>query len=214
MEPLSRKERERQTHENEIVQAAEEIFCSRGYHDASMDEISQKAQFTKRTIYQYFQNKDDLFLAVIGKVYSQLLGCLEKGWNNDHSGFEKLNDCCSEYYQFYRDFPSALRLFGDVGYVAKKAADSQAVHDFMKTDDLLFCKISELIEEGKQDGSIRQEVHPKRTAFSLVYMITGFFNQLSATGQTFTEHFNIDSEDFILSSLEMLLNSIRNTEGQ
>jgi AcrR family transcriptional regulator len=212
MEPLSRKERERQTRENEIIEAAKEVFCSRGYYDASMDEISQKAQFTKRTIYQYFKNKDDLFFAVMVRVYNQLLEYLKKGWSNDHSGFVKLNDCCLEYDRFYRDFPNALKLLNDVGYVAKKAEQSQAFHDFMKTNDLLFCNISELIEEGKQDGSIKQGVPSIKTAYSLVYMITGFFNQLSATGQTFTAHFNINSEDFIVSSLELLLNSIRNTE--
>jgi AcrR family transcriptional regulator len=62
MEVLSRKERERKVRENEIIQAAEKILKTKGYNDTSMDEIAKEAQFTKRTLYQYFQNKEDLYL--------------------------------------------------------------------------------------------------------------------------------------------------------
>ena len=64
METLPRREKERQARQAEIVAAAEKIFCRRDYADASMDEIAKEAQFTKRTVYQYFTNKEDLYCAV------------------------------------------------------------------------------------------------------------------------------------------------------
>ena len=67
MENISRRDREKLTRENEIIQAAENIFRLEGYENASMDDIAREAQFTKRTLYQYFPSKDDLFFAVLLK---------------------------------------------------------------------------------------------------------------------------------------------------
>ena len=61
MQNLSRRDREKMVREAEIVQAAEEIFRQNGYENTSMDDIAKKAQFTKRTLYQYFPSKEHLF---------------------------------------------------------------------------------------------------------------------------------------------------------
>ncbi|WP_369693305.1 helix-turn-helix domain-containing protein [Acetobacterium wieringae] len=38
---------------------AEKIFGQNGFESASMDEIALEAQFTKRTLYQYFENNGE-----------------------------------------------------------------------------------------------------------------------------------------------------------
>lgn len=48
-----------------IVLAAETLFLQQGYSVTSMDNIAQKAQVTKQTIYRYFSSKQTLFEAVI-----------------------------------------------------------------------------------------------------------------------------------------------------
>lgn len=70
---LSRKEREKLTRQQEILAAARELFLRKGYHEATLEEIAQHAQFGKGTIYNYFSSKDDLFTA----ISQQLLGELE-----------------------------------------------------------------------------------------------------------------------------------------
>lgn len=44
-----------------IIQAAAEIFSSRGYHTAKIEEIAQQAGIGKGTVYEYFQSKEQLF---------------------------------------------------------------------------------------------------------------------------------------------------------
>jgi AcrR family transcriptional regulator len=214
METLSRKERERQVREEEIIQAAEEIFYSKGYNDASMDEIAKKAQFTKRTLYQYFENKEDLYYAVVLKGYKQLFKYLKVGWETGNTGFMKIYLSCMEYYKFYMNFPDALRLSNYVGYINKRAEGVSQKRDELKNfDDFIFKEVAAVIETGKNDGSIQANLDSNMAAYSLIYMITGFFNQLSATGKTFTEHFKLDFEEFVPYSLNLLLKSISVKEG-
>ena len=62
---LSRKERERRQHEEEILQAARELFARKGYYNTTLEEIAHHAQFGKGTIYNYFSSKEDLFFGIL-----------------------------------------------------------------------------------------------------------------------------------------------------
>ena len=61
---LTRAERQQQTRA-ELLAAAQRVFLRDGFHGASMSEIAEDAGYTFGAVYSNFQNKDDLFLAVI-----------------------------------------------------------------------------------------------------------------------------------------------------
>ena len=44
-----------------IVEAARKLFTKYGYKKVSMDEIAKEAGVTKKTVYAYFKDKDELF---------------------------------------------------------------------------------------------------------------------------------------------------------
>jgi TetR/AcrR family transcriptional repressor of mexJK operon len=51
-----------------IVAAARRAFLDGGYSETSMDSISESAQVSVKTIYRHFENKDELFSAVMQAV--------------------------------------------------------------------------------------------------------------------------------------------------
>lgn len=55
-----------------IIQAATEVFLSQGYAVASMDAIAAQAGASKRTVYNHFPSKRELFRAVVAVLYSGL----------------------------------------------------------------------------------------------------------------------------------------------
>jgi len=57
-----------------ILDAAKHLFLERGYAGTSMDAVAAAAPVSKRTLYQYFPGKEDLFGAVIDSVWSGLGG--------------------------------------------------------------------------------------------------------------------------------------------
>src|SRR6202011_6067937 len=48
-----------------IVAAARQAFLESGYAQASMDRIAESAEVSVKTIYRHFENKDELFSAVM-----------------------------------------------------------------------------------------------------------------------------------------------------
>jgi AcrR family transcriptional regulator len=61
---MTRQERTQQTRA-ELVEAARKVFLRRGFHGASLDEISAEAGYTTGAVYSRFAGKDGLFLAVL-----------------------------------------------------------------------------------------------------------------------------------------------------
>jgi AcrR family transcriptional regulator len=47
-----------------LLEAALEVFAERGYRDASIDDIAQRAGYSKGAVYWHFSSKDDLFFAL------------------------------------------------------------------------------------------------------------------------------------------------------
>lgn len=63
----------RSVRERQIRDAAVEVFAARGFHHASMDEISEAAGLSKPMIYAYLGSKDELFVACIQREAERLI---------------------------------------------------------------------------------------------------------------------------------------------
>ena len=48
-----------------VLAAARQAFLARGYHGASLEQIADEAGFSKGVVYSQFENKADLFLALL-----------------------------------------------------------------------------------------------------------------------------------------------------
>lgn len=59
-----------------ILQAGVDVFLEYGYVSASVDEIVRRAGGSKRTVYKYFGNKEELFAAIIASLAAQMLSPL------------------------------------------------------------------------------------------------------------------------------------------
>ena len=69
---MSRAERREQTRQ-ELISAAEDCFVSRGFHASSVDEVADRAGYTKGAVYSNFTAKEDLFFAVYERRVEQVL---------------------------------------------------------------------------------------------------------------------------------------------
>jgi AcrR family transcriptional regulator len=52
----------------ELLAAARTLFAQRGYHETTVEDITRAAGVAKGTYYLYFQEKREIFLAIIGEL--------------------------------------------------------------------------------------------------------------------------------------------------
>lgn len=69
----------------QIVQGAREIFLAKGFDAASMSDIARAAGVSKGTLYVYFENKEQLFEAI---VHEECLVHAEGAFTLDHANHD------------------------------------------------------------------------------------------------------------------------------
>jgi len=70
--PISRRERNKQRVKEQIYLSAMTLFMQKGYDQTSIDEITEAADVSRGTFFNYFQRKDDLIAAWGGNRRDQL----------------------------------------------------------------------------------------------------------------------------------------------
>jgi AcrR family transcriptional regulator len=67
----------------EIVGACEQLYQTMSFRDITLKEISNVTSFSRPTIYNYFQTKEEIFLALYEREYDRWNADLEKILNSD-----------------------------------------------------------------------------------------------------------------------------------
>lgn len=76
---------------DQILEGAKRVFMKAGFDAATMNDITREAQVSKGTIYVYFNNKEDLFAALIERERSRLVASMRQALAGDGPVEESLS---------------------------------------------------------------------------------------------------------------------------
>lgn len=80
-----------------IIKAASEVFLSRGFAGASVDDIAAHAGVSKRTIYKHFESKERLFANIIIHTSKKLVLTLNTSLSKSRDPRETLTELARDY---------------------------------------------------------------------------------------------------------------------
>lgn len=94
-----------------LLDAGIEVFSTRGYHAARVDDIVKAAATSHGTFYLYFANKEDLFQALIADVAEQMAGLAGSlgPVTPDAAGRAELADWLGRFTEMYAHYGPILR---------------------------------------------------------------------------------------------------------
>jgi AcrR family transcriptional regulator len=167
----SRRQRERQRHKTEILNAAMKLFAEKGFHSVSMNEIAAEAEFATGTLYNFFDSKEALYEEIMAqcaeRVVSMALPVLERD-NEDER--DRIQDFIRQSVMVFRENAAVVRLSlqatgGDTAMGAKhKGPAAKRVHERM------LGKLTEVFASGMRKRIFR-DVDPTVVAIALLAAI-------------------------------------------
>jgi AcrR family transcriptional regulator len=94
-----------------LLDAGAQVFASRGYHAARVDDIVKLARTSHGTFYLYFENKEELFAALAGDVAAAMTRCLDEfpEFGRDARGRRELEAWFERFGALYRRHAPILR---------------------------------------------------------------------------------------------------------
>lgn len=161
-----RKLREKERRRNEIIDAAEQVIFGKGIEQATMEEIAEKAELSKGTLYLYFKNKNELYMAIAKRGTDILNERFAKIFADDHTGLELIRLIGENYLQFVQlnpDYFKAFMYYESLSDVDELENSSFAQHCEANRRQALGFMIRAL-QIGMQDGTVDDSYDPRELA--------------------------------------------------
>jgi AcrR family transcriptional regulator len=108
---LPRREREKLRQRQEMLATALDLFSQKGYHNVSMHEVAEKAEFAIGTLYKFFQNKEDLYKALVLELCDKFEDALKRAIEEVEGEVEKLRNYVRTKTEVFRRNLPFIRLF-------------------------------------------------------------------------------------------------------
>ncbi|WP_380178819.1 TetR/AcrR family transcriptional regulator [Kalamiella sp. sgz302252] len=172
-EQLRERGRPRQFDPETALDLAMPLFRERGYHGASISELSEAMQLTAGSIYKAFHDKRGLFLQVFARYTSLRNQALRERLAAHRDGREKI----AELLCFYLESASGIEglrgclvVSGAIELQQLDAELSALVKEALKRNQRL---LVQLIEQGQQDGSINAQHDAEALSGVLFCLVQG-----------------------------------------
>ncbi|GAK56066.1 transcriptional regulator, TetR family [Candidatus Vecturithrix granuli] len=170
-----RKEREKLARQEAILKAAQKIFLTKGLDQTTIDDVAEKAELSKGTIYLYFKSKEELYISVFLKGLDVLMGQFQamriqlQGARAD----ELIQEVKEIYYRFFKEYPEYFYINSLLyhGRIKDKINPYIWALTHQKTKKCLMV-FADIIQKGIADGLFRQ-VDSWKTANSFWGAATG-----------------------------------------
>jgi len=163
-----RRKRDKERRRNEILDAAERVFFSKGVNIATMDDVAGEAELSKGTLYLYFKSKQELYLGINQRGFDILGKMFLKAIKNKKTGLEKIKAMGYAYFEFakkYPDYYKAMMYFENSGI--DFPGDEVIFKQFRTSGFRVLHFVEDIIQEGKDDDSIVSSLNAEKLAFLL-----------------------------------------------
>jgi AcrR family transcriptional regulator len=174
----SRRELRRSHHHDlsrsQLLDAAEEVFGTKGYHDATLREVAERAEFSVGSVYSFFENKDDLFRHVFLRRGESFLDGVRAIVEAGDAPLDAVGRLVTFQVEWFRAHPHFARLYlraSSPSRLLPGGAEGGGIDTFT---DVMALERS-LFARGQADGSIRA-VEPDALIAVLGGMVTAFLS--------------------------------------
>jgi len=205
MSPRRERERERKT--NEIIDAAEKEYFSKGFNKTTMETIAARLELTKPALYRYFKSKEDLYYAIVLRGTAILAEMMKKEVNSKKTGFGKIHATGVAYCKFYREFPDYCRIMLNIKNSPTPNVDCLNLQKLLKYNNNHLTIMCNAIETGKEDSTIRTDIDTLMTA---LFLTESTIAVMQLSDNMDEKGLSDNKEDFIMHSLMLMGNSLEN----
>ena len=205
---MSIEERQREEKEERrrtIVDAAETVLAETGRDDMTMADIAEEARLSRSLLYVYFEDMDDIVLAVTHRGFRSMRKRFEAAVAEHDTGLLQIRGIGDAYVAFAREEPTYFHL---VAQFESRTADPEDASERMRKclaeADRGLGAMAEAIRNGIDDGSIRADLDPLQTAMTLWGSTHGLIQLAANKGEGLKQRYDLAPESLVEGGLDFL----------
>ena len=214
MTTRARREREKEERRQSILRAAREVFFENGFHRATVDDVAERAEVSKGTVYLYFESKETILAHLLLEGLDELIGELELAYAAEQPlpADERLRRLGQAYVRFFEREPQYFRLLmaTDRGRF-RETVTPEVYQEVLEASIEGLNWAVQAIEQGIEDG-VFGRCDARQAAATLWATLNGVLD--------LTEHslrrelIGVERETLFEAALKVLIQGLRATPSQ
>ena len=204
-----RKEREKKQRREEIISAAQEVFFEKGFDGATMDDVAERAELSKGTLYLYFKSKDDLQLAISRRSIKLLEEYTREVENESGNALQKLLRMGQRCVEFSRNYPDHMKAILTLEGIDPDdiSMDADDIRHMLFTESTVGA-VLKVVEQGIEEELIRSDIPAQLIAHTLWMSVVGVIRFVT-NKLVLLEMLDVSPEKVYESHFELVINGIR-----
>ena len=147
-----RRERRRELGRDQILDVAEGVFARKGFHDASLREIAELAEYSVGAVYGFFSGKDELYREIFLRRAPGFMSGMEEVLSSPEPPHRQLLELAGWQVEFFRRHPEYGRLVLRSGSIASALtgapSDAGILANFRRAQEMQ----ADLFLRGQREG--------------------------------------------------------------
>lgn len=158
---MARISKERQLEiRNDILETAKQLFFSKGFEKTSTKEIAKSVGIAEGTLFNYYSDKNDLFLAAIAANFVGKEAENKYDYNLETVAPIIIYDFLYNIYKPILRLPKSLIIESGLAMLNAGKKHASALKKLMEMDFKYMAKLEALIKELKDKGLFIEETEP------------------------------------------------------
>ncbi|MCD7947639.1 MAG: TetR/AcrR family transcriptional regulator [Oscillospiraceae bacterium] len=203
---MSKKQALTEFHRGSILAAAERLFGEKGIDKTTMDDIAREAEYSKATLYVYFQSKEE----IVGAIVLHAMIILRKRIADAADASEEWNTAyyllCNTMRHFYAENPAVYGVTLDLlsGRMTKRD-DSEDMAELLRVGGEINQIVLRFFQRGVQEACIGDSLPTEELLLLFWVWLSGVISTAAMAGEVIAHQLNKDTLQFFREGATMLL---------
>lgn len=212
---MSKKQALTEFHRGSILAAAERLFSAKGIEKTTMDDIAREAEYSKATLYVYFQSKEEIVCAIMLNAMVILRKRLTEASSGEKAWVAAYHDSCLALFHFYEENPAVYRLIIDVitGRLQEKNEELDLT-ELLRVSGEMNQILLAFLSRGVAEGSLTTVLPVEELSLLFWVWISGSIHTSVRAGKPIAQQLKKTPEQFFADSAALILRAFTRDDAQ
>ena len=209
---MSKKQALTEFHRGSILAAAERLFAEKGTERTTMDDIAREAEYSKATLYVYFQSKEEIINAILLSGIVLLKRKLHEAIESHQDWFQAYDAVCRVIVRFYDENPTAYDAATGVMPLNQDSEEVQKGRaDIIRVTGENGEEMAAFLLRGVEEGVVRTKLPPMETVLLFWSALSGIIHMAEFREDFLQRTLGLSREEYLVHGARMLLDSLVKT---
>lgn len=174
---------------NLILDSALKVFSEKGYHETRLEDVAAAAGFSKASLYNYYEDKEEIFLNILIRMHEKILDVLRKEIREDRHIKENILAMLHSILRIYSENFSFSMSMADLKSMAPGSMDrfqqrhQQLTSRFRQYSKEMIELSASVFSMGRKRGEIITPLDDKTLSQYVTSVVRGVMFECKNTGK-------------------------------